>query len=430
MTTLRWGAVTDVGRVRTANQDSFFAEETLFAVADGMGGHAAGEVASSVAIGVFEGATVTGAKDLVALIQAANRAVLEHADQHHELAGMGTTLCSVALVHDETDLGEAEHMAIANVGDSRVYLLHDGALTQITTDHSLVEDLVREGRLTATEARQHPKRNILTRVLGNEPDLDVDSWDVLCRRGDRFLLCSDGLFNEVDDDRIASVLRRLELPDEAARELLRLANEGGGRDNITVVVVDVIDDGGAGASASASLADSPSTLSSGPAAHDPTPSPNDHGSSAPGRTGTRSHRRARSHLPTWRAGLFVLVVLGLLGAAFFSIRWFADNSYYVGVDDGEVTIFRGRPGGVLWIDPKIEEGTGLNLADVPVARRDAIRTGRQQSSLDAARAYIANIEDLIESQRPPTTAPTSTSTSTIPSATIPVNPLVTGPPVT
>lgn len=449
MTTLRWGGVTDVGRARSANQDAFFAGETLFAVADGMGGHAAGEVASSVAIGVFEGATVTVAEDLVALVRRANRAVIERAEHDAELAGMGTTLCSVALVHDEVgsdgSVG-ADRMVIANVGDSRVYLLHDGALTQITTDHSLVEDLVREGRLSPEEARLHPKRNILTRVLGNVDDLEVDSWDVLCRRGDRFLLCSDGLFNEVDDDRIASVLRRLELPEEAARELLRLANEGGGRDNITVVVVDVIDDGGAGESASASLADSPKGLDAAAAAdlHNIGPSLNGHAPSVQAPDSRRVHRRSSSgrrsassrrsgtHRPTWRAGLFVAALLTLLAAAFFSITWFAENSYYVGVDDGEVTIFKGRPGGVLWIEPEIEEGTGMSIEDVPVARRDAIRTGKQHASLEAARDYVANIEELLESQRPSvaTTTPTIPTTTTIPSSSLPTNPPVTGPPVT
>lgn len=433
MTTLRWGGVTDVGRARSANQDAFFAGETLFAVADGMGGHAAGEVASSVAIGVFEGAGITRAEDLVALVQMANRAVIERARHDVELAGMGTTLCTVALVHDEF----ADRMVIANVGDSRVYLFHDGALTQITTDHSLVEDLVREGRLSPAEARLHPKRNILTRVLGNEEVLDVDSWDVLCRRGDRFLLCSDGLFNEVDDDRIASVLRRLDLPEEAARELLRLANENGGRDNITVVIVDVMDDGGAGEAASASLADSPTNLDARMDPHDDGPSPNSHGSSARHGAEERAHRRSTSHgpgtsrRPSWRAGLFVAVLVALLGAAFFSITWFAENSYYVGIDDGEVTIFKGRPGGVLWIDPEVEEGTGIDIEDVPVARRDAIRTGKQHASLQAARDYVTNIEDLIESQRPSPTTATTTTTPTSPLSTNPTtDPPLTGPPVT
>ncbi|MGK2959569.1 MAG: Stp1/IreP family PP2C-type Ser/Thr phosphatase [Acidimicrobiales bacterium] len=411
MTTLQWGGVTDTGKVRTANQDSFYAQETLFAVADGMGGHAAGEVASSVAIGVFDGAQINNSDDLVALVQTANQAVLDRAETNSELTGMGTTLCAIALVHNEADPDETDRIAIANVGDSRVYLFHNNDLTQITIDHSLVEDLVREGRLTPTEARQHPKRNILTRVLGIETDLDVDVWDALCYRGDRFLLCSDGLFNEVDDDRIASVLRRLELPDEAARELLRLANEGGGRDNITVVVVDIIDDGGASEAASASLANATSTLQSHPSKSH---------SSAPEIGAARQKKPkkpARPKLLTWRSGLFLILLVGLFASALGAIQWFANNTYYVGVNRGEVTIFRGRPDGILWIDPVIEEGTGMKLDEVPVARREAINTGKQEPSLEAAREYIANLEDQIASQTPSTTTTTTTTSTTLPIGT-------------
>ena len=148
------------------------------------------------------------------------------------------------------------------MGDSRAYLFRDGGLAQLTEDHSVVADLVREGRITAEEAEVHPQRNIVTRVLGVYETVDVDLWPVDPVAGDRFLLCSDGLFNEVGADQISSVLRRLDDPAEAAAELVRLANEGGGRDNITVVVVDVVDDGGVAQAASAALAGEPSGLDS------------------------------------------------------------------------------------------------------------------------------------------------------------------------
>lgn len=417
MTTLRWGGITDTGKVRTANQDSFFAKETLFAVADGMGGHAAGEVASSVALEVFEHAQVNQAEDLIELVLAANRAVLNRAASQSELAGMGTTLCAIALVHD-SEQDDTGRIVIANIGDSRVYLLHDEALTQITTDHSLVEDLVREGRLSPAEARRHPKRNILTRVLGNEPDPQVDAWDVLSCRGDRFLLCSDGLFNEVDDDRIASVLRRLEQPDEAARELLRLANEGGGRDNITVVVVDVVNDGRAGEAASDALVGVPSTLGSG-AIKKMTSSLNadakdkDANKKETARK-RKLNRESLTKLVTLRSAIFCVALFALVAAAFGVVNWFANNTYYVGVDKGELTIFRGRPDGVLWIDPVIEESTGIKLTEVPAGRRSAIERGKQEPSLSSAREYISNLENIIETQRATTTTTTPTTTTTTP----------------
>src|SRR5215210_1358333 len=250
MTSLRYGSSSDTGRVRANNQDSMLEEGTLFAVADGMGGHTGGEVASSVAVQALREYREEG---LTRAVKLANRAVWARADDEPGLRGMGTTMTALSLVPAGTD-DDGDVLLIANVGDSRTYLFRDGELTQVTQDHSLVEDLVREGQITEAEARIHPQRNILTRVLGNEPDVEVDEFPVIPVAGDRYLLCSDGLFNELEDDRIAAVLRRIADPGEAARELVRLANEGGGRDNITVVVVDVVDDDDASARASAVLA--------------------------------------------------------------------------------------------------------------------------------------------------------------------------------
>src|SRR5690606_37334757 len=168
----------------------------------------------------------------------ANVAILERALADPTLRGMGTTLCVLALV--EAD-GE-ERLAIANVGDSRIYVFANGELEQMTDDHSLVAALVREGRITEEEAEGHPQRNILTRALGMDSDVTVDAWEVVPLVGERWLLCSDGLFNEVSVDQMGAVLRRLADPQGAAAELVRLANDGGGRDNITVLVVDIVDD--------------------------------------------------------------------------------------------------------------------------------------------------------------------------------------------
>ncbi len=238
------GAATDVGRVRGHNEDSLLVAEALFAVADGMGGHRGGEVASADALETLR--TTVLDPDAAAIhdaVLAANRHVFERSVTEPQLAGMGTTLCVVALVHDEDS---EQSIAIANVGDSRVYLLRDGGFRQITLDHSLVETMVRGGQLSPDEAAVHPGRNVLTRALGIEPDLEVDLFSEPVAAGDRYLLCSDGLYNELSDDEIAATLRRVDAPWDAASELVAAAVDAGGRDNVTVVVVDVIDDDGSG----------------------------------------------------------------------------------------------------------------------------------------------------------------------------------------
>ena len=202
-----------------------------------MGGHQGGEVASDTALRTLDQAFVESTTEgLLDAAHDANDAVLERAAGDPDLRGMGTTLVAIAPMED------SEAIAWINVGDSRLYLLRDGDLTQISEDHSLVQEAVRAGDLSPEEAHTHPQRNIVTRALGIDPDIEIDGDQVNAFAGDRYLLCSDGLYEFVDDDRIASTLRRLDDPTEAARELVRLANEGGGRDNITVVVVDVVDD--------------------------------------------------------------------------------------------------------------------------------------------------------------------------------------------
>ena len=237
-------------------------DRDLFVVADGMGGHQGGEVASKLAIETLQVAYREPTADsLTEAIAVANHRIRNEGDADPNLRGMGTTVVALALLPDEPDPDAPdaedpppEHLVIANVGDSRAYLYRDGGLVQLTEDHSVVADLVRDGRITAEEAEVHPQRNIVTRVLGVYETIDVDLWPVDPVAGDRLLLCSDGLFNEVGTDQITSVLRRLDDPSEAAAELVRLANEGGGRDNITAVVVDVVEDGGVARAASAALA--------------------------------------------------------------------------------------------------------------------------------------------------------------------------------
>ena len=249
MTTFRAGAASDVGQIRSNNQDSKLVVEStsVFAVADGMGGHQGGEVASAIAVETLEAVITEPTVDtLVEAVKEANRRIFARAADSDELRGMGTTLVAIALVNQEAD---EEEVAWVNVGDSRVYLLRDDELNQLSQDHSLVEDLRRGGQLSEEEAAVHPQRNILTRALGIDEAVQVDTDSVMPFVGDRFLLCSDGLFNEVERPVIIDVLRTVEDPDAAAAELVRLANEGGGRDNITCVVVDVTDDGGRAARA-------------------------------------------------------------------------------------------------------------------------------------------------------------------------------------
>ncbi|HEX9258775.1 MAG TPA: Stp1/IreP family PP2C-type Ser/Thr phosphatase, partial [Acidimicrobiales bacterium] len=237
---LRWGSALHPGRVRTANQDALLAEPPLFLVADGMGGHAAGDVASQLTIAKLNESLAAGAANrdaLMAAIAAANDAVLERSEADIALRGMGTTLTGVVLVTD----GEEQRLIVLNVGDSRTYVLHDGQLQQVTRDHSYVEELVALGELTPEQARIHPHRNVVTRAVGIEPDMAVDVWERPITVGERYLVCSDGLVNEVDDPTIAEILRTSADPQAAADELLALANEFGGRDNIAIIVLDLVE---------------------------------------------------------------------------------------------------------------------------------------------------------------------------------------------
>lgn len=256
---LRSGSASDVGQIRSINQDAVVTDGGVYAVADGMGGHQGGEVASAITVEILaEGMEEPTPEAFDALVQDANLAVFEQGQAREDLNGMGTTVVGIA----EVDVDDEAHLVMVNVGDSRGYLLRDRELIQITEDHSLVADLVRAGQITPEEAEHHPRRNIVTRVLGLDSGVRVDQFAILPVIGDRFLLCSDGLINEVSDAEITETLRRVDDPDEAAIELVRMANEGGGHDNISVVIVDVLDDDGAARRASTAIATDISGLSS------------------------------------------------------------------------------------------------------------------------------------------------------------------------
>ena len=232
------GVATDVGRVRQHNEDSARVAGTIFVVADGMGGHAAGEVASGIATdALMELAErpVLQAHDIVEQLAEANRRILESAARHPEQTGMGTTVSGIALVSG----GGSQHWVVFNIGDSRVYRLIDGQLSQVTVDHSEVQELVDRGIITAEQAQRHPGRNVITRSLGRDPMGQVDHWVFPLYPGEVFVICTDGLSNELGLSDIESVLLDVHDAQEAADELVRRAVQAGGRDNVTAIVVTV-----------------------------------------------------------------------------------------------------------------------------------------------------------------------------------------------
>jgi serine/threonine protein phosphatase PrpC len=317
---------TDTGRQRHANEDSYFARAPLFAVADGMGGAQAGEVASRIAAGAFEhGAVGEGPAEgrLEEIAQEANREIHKLAQEDSSRAGMGTTLTAVMLHDDEVALG--------HVGDSRAYVLRDGELKRLTKDHSLVEELRRQGRLTEEQAEEHPQRSIITRALGPEPKVNVDTMTVPARDGDVFLLCSDGLTTMVGDEEIREILVGARSLRSAVNRLVEAANRGGGRDNITAVAFRLAEEGAEqeeGATLVARTAEQAGlTGERVRAATDrlrgraPMPAP--------------SRRRRAIRIAAIAAAVIVVV-----GGAFL----FARSLYFLGTNDsGNVALYRGLP---------------------------------------------------------------------------------------
>jgi serine/threonine protein phosphatase PrpC len=230
---LRTGSHTDIGRVRDNNEDSVVSGDHLAAVADGMGGHPGGEVASAVAVALVQAAfTGRSLDELRAAVRAANRAIWDRAGAGAELEGMGTTVCAAGLTKDGS-------LVVVNVGDSRACVLRNGSLTQLTDDHSVTAELVRRGKLSEQEALDHPHRGVLTRALGVGPDVELDSATYPAVEGDRLLLGTDGLFNEVSNDEIASFMGATEDLDATAHGLVELAVSRGGRDNVSVVIAEI-----------------------------------------------------------------------------------------------------------------------------------------------------------------------------------------------
>ena len=382
---------TDTGRQRQANEDSYFARDPVFAVADGMGGAQAGEVASRIAAGAFEQGldrARPAESQLEGIAQDANREIHDLAQRDSSRAGMGTTLTAALLDENEVALG--------HVGDSRAYVLRGGELKRLTKDHSLVEELRRQGRLTDEEAEEHPQRSIITRALGPEPEVRVDTMTVPAKAGDVFLLCSDGLTTMVSDDEITAILDEARSLRSAVNRLIDAANSGGGRDNITAVAFrlaeegDVPDEGATLISRTAETAGLTSERLRQAAdrmrGQGPMPLP---------------HRRRRAlRIAAIVAAVVVAIIGGLL---------LARQVYFLGADeDGRVALYRGLPYELpLGIDLYSEQfSVGVQAAELSPERQDVV-TEHKLRSEDDARDIIDDIEDREGSQpaTPPAPAP-------------------------
>ena len=380
---------TDVGRQRSANEDSLVLQPPFFAVADGMGGARAGEVASAMAAEAFEGAAESGEAaeaQLTRIVREANRRIYEIAVSDESRRGMGTTLTAAKIHGDDVSLG--------HVGDSRAYLLRDGELEQLTRDHSLVAELERSGQITPEAAEHHPQRSIITRALGPEPDVEVDTYTVPGHDGDVFLICSDGLTSMISDEEVAAILRSADSLDDAADQLVRAANQSGGKDNITVILFRLAQgEGGEPAplppedetiAGQVSVADvqaaAASPKATAPLPPAPLPEPPLE-RSAPAAAPKPRRRRA-----VGRTALKLVLGLALVAAAVAGLYALSRQVYFVGTNDaGLVTIYRGVP---------YELPFGLELYDedyassmparaIPSARRARVLDHEWRSHEDA-----------------------------------------------
>ena len=370
---------TDTGRQRNANEDSYFAREPVFAVADGMGGAQAGEVASRIAAGAFESGVDSeeaGEGQLEGIVHEANKEIHDLAQRDSSRAGMGTTLTAALVQGDEVSL--------AHVGDSRAYVFRDGELKRLTKDHSLVEELRRQGRLTDAEAEEHPQRSIITRALGPEPKVNVDTMTYTARPGDVFLLCSDGLTTMVSDEELAQILSDAKGLRGAVSQLVDAANRNGGRDNITAVAFRVEEEGEAEEEGATLIARTAEQA---------------------GLTGERMRAasdrlRGRGPMPPpprrrrWLKLAAALAVAALvIGGAVFLAR----QVYFLGTDDGgRVALFRGLPYELpLGIDLYSEQySIGVEAASLSPERQEVITEHQLRDKEDA----VDLVEDIEQNE--------------------------------
>lgn len=403
---LRYAARSDVGLVRSNNQDSAYAGPHLLMVADGMGGHAGGDVASSVAVAAFaplDGES-HGSDDALDQLEAAladaREEIIQRSETDPELAGMGTTVLAI--------LRAGNKLAMVHLGDSRGYLMRDKVLTQVTTDHTFVQHLVDIGRITPEEAEVHPQRSVVMRVLGDfDPDVAPDLSVREARPGDRWLLCSDGLSGFVSAETIEETMATIDDVDTCADRLVQLALRAGGGDNITVVLADVIelDDvaDGEGPTTQASVVGAAALTRNDPTAADESPA-----ARAASLTKPEEPVEAVDDLeddeepePRRRWGVLIAWLVGFLvvaGGIALTVAWI-NTQYYVGVDEGQVTIFRGLPQnlGPIELSTPIEH-SGTDVEDLRSAYlRERVEQTIHADSLDDARAQVVMLQDDTES---------------------------------
>jgi protein phosphatase len=368
MLTLAIGAATDTGNLRGQNEDAHIAEQNLFAVADGMGGHNAGEVASAMAIEHLRSIALSGVSSAEAFAQVVrdlNSAIHASATSTTDQRGMGTTLTAAALLKSTSDTDQPSQIVIANVGDSRTYLLRSGELRQMSVDHSYVQELVTEGLLTVDEARTHPRRNIVTRALGIDEQVSVDTWTIPIFDGDRFMLCSDGLVDEVPIDEITEMIREHSTPQHVAERLVTAAKRHGGRDNITVIVVDV----NINAAAPEVVTDIAPVIAS--------------------ESTTSIKKRI----------LALVVVIVLCSGGFVALRH-QRSGYFVAFTNSSssatIAIYKGQPGGLLWIKPTVVEVSSTRRYSMQSAFQREIDSVQRFDSVEKARTYLKKVDAVLK----------------------------------
>ena len=342
-----FGSRTDIGCLRDHNEDSLVVTPPLFAVADGMGGHAAGEVASEIAVRVLSELAPEhpDGEAIGRAIEEANRAVIQAAREGRGRQGMGTTMTAAML--------EGERLVIAQVGDSRAYLLHQGKLQQLTRDHSLMADMIEAGQLTPEEARTHPQRSVITRALGSDAHLHPDIYEINVETGDRLLICSDGLSGMIFDDQIENTLRRVQDPQRCASQLVNEAIAAGGHDNVTVIVADV--------------------------------------------TGYAEVRRKKLARKTKLSIALVLVLFAaIIAGAAWGTQTYLNTAAYLANDNGKVAVYRGVPGSVLGLSfSHLERTTDVSVDDLQPGVANRLNEGIRVDDMEAADALVKEYEDEI-----------------------------------
>lgn len=397
MTQWRFAAATDTGLVRQSNQDAIYVDDQLAMVADGMGGHAAGEVASAMAIEIIRDEfevrpTVEG---LYNAINTANSEVLSDAGRNPEHFGMGTTVIAVGLTRDADGVTSP---TLFHVGDSRAYQLRDGALRQLSEDHSVAEEWVRMGRLTPEEAAVHPRRHQLTRGIGVEETIAIDVLSLHAEPGDRILLCSDGLSNELDNDTLARLSSAPFTLEESVTQLIESARQSGGRDNISALLVEFDEVNVATVPIKKTVTSNPPPIA---------PSANT--------SRTRIHQQRRM---TWRVWLALLFIAGVAAGFVAIVHWYAYSSYYLADDQGIVGIYQGQPSGVLWYKPVKIVDTNYKVTQLRAADRQALTATISEPTLQAARHWADYIHGQFCLYHSCTKSGTTTTTITGTSTTV------------